>query len=187
MVQFAEEPTLTFGAQALLEKPNGEQAFQSQFGDYYVAGITLGGDSGAFLSVDMDTKTTKTTETLKVTVKVLFFKPKTWQTSMTQEKVDSSVEVTFFGYDTMKNIKADPKKLSLEAAGQQVLNYTEMADSLDDRIIERIADLGIKKGQKFTVGQYLELFSSGLVVQLQLAPFHTLMEYKRAVAAQPIG
>lgn len=184
MIQFAEEPELTFRARELLEKPNGEKEFQSQFGDYYVAGITLGGDSGAFLSVDMDTKVSTSTETIKATVKVLFFKPKSWQKSITQTEVDTSMNVTCFGYDTVKNKKADSKKLSLQIAMQEILDYTEMADSLDERITEIIAGLGVIKGQKFTVAQYAELFSSGVVVQLQLAPFHTLMEYKKAVAVQ---
>lgn len=186
-IEFAQEPELHYRAQELLQTEPGEEAFRERYGDYYVAAMTIGGDSGAFMSVDAGTKTTTDTVALTVTVKVLFFKAKSWSTSKTTTKVEHDLSFTFCGYDTLEGTSTTMKPgkpTPLDVAQTQVTHFVDLADSLETRTAQKLFELRIEDKHGLTMSQCEVVCRSGVVVQLLLAPFERLMGYKRAVAGR---
>jgi hypothetical protein len=178
MLHFAQEPELNAIAYNILSKADGEKQFRAIYGDYFIAGFILGADSGAFMSVDDATKQVRDTVALRTTVKVCFFKAKTWATSSTTTHVDHSLVVNFAGYDTMNDIKMSNPKISLADAQRRILDIMELADTLETRVAIKLKDLGIEPGRKFTLSESAHLCASGVVVQVLLLPFHTLRGYQ---------
>lgn len=185
MLHFAQEPELNAIAYNILSKADGEREFRAIYGDYFVAGFILGADSGAFMSVDDAVKRTTDTVALKTTVKVCFFKAKTWTTSSTTTHIEHNLVVNFAGYDTMNDIKISNPKISLADAQRGILNMVELADNLEMRVTIKLGDLGINPGRKFTLSESAHICTSGVVVQVLLLPFHTLRGYQYGLSLNP--
>lgn len=178
VIRFAQEPMLNATAYNLLSRPGGEDAFRALYGDYFISGFTLGGDSGAFMSVDDVTKQTTDTVTLKATVKVVFFKPKTYTTSTTKTHIDHSLKVTLSGYDTMEGFNIRDPKISLASAQQKIVKMVDLADDLEARVMEKLRVLGITSNRELTLSECTHLCGSGIVVGILLIPFRLLRGYQ---------
>lgn len=178
MIRFAQEPTLNATAYNLLSRPGGEDAFRALYGDYFISGFTLGGDSGAFMSVDDVTKQSTDTATLKATVKVVFFKPKTYTTSTTKTHIDHSLKVTLSGYDTMEGFNFRDPKTSLDSVQQKILKMVDLADDLEARVMQKLKVLGIASNRELTLSECTHLCDSGIVVGIILIPFRLLRGYQ---------
>ncbi|KAI0965327.1 hypothetical protein F4678DRAFT_467666 [Xylaria arbuscula] len=68
-VKFLRDPPLSYSARHLLTEAQGEELFRHKYGDYYVAGFTLGGEAGAFISVDSGSRDEVNTTSITVSVK----------------------------------------------------------------------------------------------------------------------
>lgn len=186
MVQLTQEPELNLVALGLLNQTNGEAAFRALYGDYFIAGFTLGGDSGAFLSVDETTKHTTDTVALKATVKVLFFKPKTVSASTTKIHDEHGIMVKILGYDTLNNYNMSNPRISLAEAQERISDMVEITDSMAERVTAKLKELNVEQERKLTLSECAHLCASGVVVQVLLLPFHTLRGYQQAMSAAAI-
>lgn len=177
------DPTLSNEARSLLKSSHGEHRFRTKFGDYYVAGYVLGGDAGAYVSTDQQSRDTKTTKSVTVKVKVLFFS-KSKTASCTGTTHDEEQECVFCGYDTIGDAQTagharnKAEILGMQASTQEYLGYVEQ---LPRRVMQELAKLGIVKQKQMSHTDCGKICSSGLVVQLTLMPFSTLRDYKIAL------
>lgn len=130
------------------------------------------------MSVDDATKRMTDTVALKTTVKVCFFKAKTWITSSTTTHIDHSLVVNLAGYDTLNDLKISNLNTSLGDAQQRIIDMVEWADTLETRVTVKLKDKGIEPGRKFTLSESAHICASGVVVQVLLLPFHTLRGYQ---------
>ena len=182
-VRFAKEPSLSAEARSLLRSPDGEQKFRTTFGDYYVAGYILGGDTGVYVSVSQSSRDTKTSTSITVTVKVLFFS-KSWTETSTETTHDESLECVFCGYDTMSaSQKADTAKNKEEYSNMRALTqaYLGYVEQLPRRVMQELKNLDIAKHKQLSEAHCSKICDSGLVVQLMLMPFSCLRDYKTAL------
>jgi hypothetical protein len=188
-VQLVAEPPLTLHAKLLLQSSleGGEAAFRAEYGDYYVAALRLGGDSGAFVSVDQSETTTIEKTTLTVTVKVLFFKASKTVSHTDIEKVQH-LAFRFAGYDTLDGVNAvvnapEVGRDALMRTQEKCASYLTKGTELAQRAIEKLEKLGLKAEQPLSIGECENICQSGLVVQLLLVPYTNLRGYRIAVAA----
>lgn len=180
MIQFARTPELNSSATITLRAADGEEKFRSQFGDYYLAGMILGGDSGTFLSVDEDHTTTTDTTSVKVTVKVLFWSKSATTTHVSTHSTETIV-VNLLGYDTLDHLNLHKTQIPAEKAVADIYHYNGLAENLETRVLERMRKLGIIEGKRISVDHCKDICEAGLVVQLLMMPYHTLMSYQKAL------
>jgi hypothetical protein len=80
-IRLAEEPALSNDAHDVLLK-GGVAAFQSAYGDYYVAGFKLGAESGICMSFSENDRSESESWSITITVKFLFMSAShTWSDS----------------------------------------------------------------------------------------------------------
>ncbi|KAK3897984.1 hypothetical protein C8A05DRAFT_38439 [Staphylotrichum tortipilum] len=152
---------LSRDAKQLLQS-RGPEAFQSKFGDFYVSGLGIGGDSGVCLS--MSSASDDEVEDLRVMaeVHVLFW---------TEE-----VEIA---HKHRGVADAD-----MEAARRQAVAFADKVDNMDGRIKQALQGLGIMDNADFDAQRGRELWRRGLVAELTLLPFSSLREVQQIVASR---
>lgn len=180
MIQFARIPELNASATTILRATDGEEKFRSQFGDYYVAGMILGGDSGTFLSVDEDQISTTDTTSVKVTVKVLFWSKSATKTHVSTHSTEK-IAVNLLGYDTLDHLNLHKTQIPAGNAVADICQYNGLAENLETRVVERMRKLGIIEGKRIPMDHCRDICEAGLVVQLLMMPYRTLMSYQKAV------
>lgn len=178
-VAFERQPLLTTEAIITIKYEGGITAFHERYGDYYVAGYRLGGDTGLMLSGSDSAR--KELEHLGVTlkVKVLFIeKSKTW----TKHSVTSSQAsaLTLSGYDTLDNqhwsLGVGEEGTSTEAVQQRAADVMSKSQTLEGRIQDGLDDMNIVDGQDLSFEDCDKLTKAGLGVELVLLPVTSLRQ-----------
>ena len=180
-VMINQTPPLSSAAVALLRATDGPRTFQKEYGDYYVCGYELGADAGATLSATSKSSKMDETLTLTVTVKVLFFEGSATVTTTTTE-MSSSASMSFSGYSTLHNdalsLQSNSPSVTEQGKLQRAAStYLERIGSLDHQAREELKRLGLVDGQILPLSYCTQICTSGLVVQLLLAPFARLNEF----------
>ncbi|KAK3389205.1 hypothetical protein B0H63DRAFT_445418 [Podospora didyma] len=177
--------TLPFSPEAvmLLRGRNGPARFRKLYGDYYVCGYELGGDAGACLSASSSSTSKAESLALTVTVKVLFVSASvTVKASSSSSTAESKLSLV--GYNSIgqksENITAvskgtgDEQQAQIkEAAGRYLASVAE----LPREVRKRMHKLKLRDGQALPLSAVTRICTSGLVVQLLLAPFARLNQY----------
>ncbi|TAQ87212.1 hypothetical protein B7494_g4481 [Chlorociboria aeruginascens] len=175
-VTLTRQPKLTNEAIITIKYHGGLPAFQQRYGDYYVAGYRLGGDTQMMLSGSNSSK--RELEKFGVTVKaeVLFVEASTTYTKDFEENGATS-ELSLIGYDTLDcdNWKCEKGSLALEMQ-TQAAKVIEKSQSLDVRISGKLNELGIEDGAYLSNETCRKLTEAGLVVELILLPVGTLRQ-----------
>ena len=153
------------------------------YGDYYVAAFNLGGDAGAFVSVDSDQTTEIDKTSITVALKSFFS-----QSSHTEEKINTShkehLDFAFAGYDTLDGLALTHRLgdgLALSTVQNACSSCLIKASELTARVSQAIENLGLEKSHLLPIADCGRICRSGLVVQLLLAPFSWLREYQVAI------
>ncbi|KAK5725410.1 hypothetical protein LTR15_003596 [Elasticomyces elasticus] len=174
----AEEPALSKDARDVLSK-GGFLAFQSAYGDYYVAGFSLGADSGICLSFSENDRSESESLRITVTVKFLFMSAShTWSDSSASALQNISMELN--GYDTLtgSNIKTSTHGPNgLQSLRQDAAQITARDTSIAARdVASRLQSLGVKDKGLLGMRDMPQLQASQLVVEVLLLPWTGISE-----------
>ena len=179
-VTFARQPRLTTEAIITLKYGGGLTSFHDHYGDYYVAGYKLGGDTGLMISGSNASK--KELEKFGITVKleVLFIEASTTHTN-DFETLASSNASKLVGYDTLdhqcwKSSELEDRgsaALSLREQAKEIINRSQI---LDLRVSEKLDELEVRDSDHLSLEDCRKLTGSGLVAELVLLPVETLRQ-----------
>ena len=155
------------------------EALTERFGDYYVGGYALGGDTGALASAaSADSQFYKR---LKIVLKIqiLFIKIYATLADETQSFHSALQSETFNGFDSLSNtyVSASAKQGSrpedaLAAAGK----LANLAQTLNDRVSEKIVQTGLYENEQLSDETCERVFKSGLVAEILLFPVAQLRD-----------
>lgn len=163
----------------MIKYDGGIEALTERFGDYYVGGYALGGDTGALASAaSVDSQFYKR---LKIVLKIqiLFFTIRKTIVDGEQKSHLAFQSESFSGYDSLSNtyVLATSKKGSRpEDALAAAENLADLAQNLVSRVDEKIVQTGLDKDEPLTQKDCERLFASGLVVELLLFPVAQLRD-----------
>ncbi|KAI5793209.1 hypothetical protein EDC01DRAFT_788151 [Geopyxis carbonaria] len=198
-------PKLNADAISLL-RDEGPVAFHQKFGNYYVAVLQTGGESGMMMTQDKSHSLETERLTITVTVKVLFTSHSVSWTKETRDEL-ASVSATIVGYDSVAGV--EPVLLSASATSSSVgadlrdglefertvNKHKENSESLGERLLEALGDIiKVDLSGKTVVGEeemvvteemLNKMMTRGLVTEVVLQPFSGLWEYRQALALGP--
>ncbi|KAK6200856.1 hypothetical protein LQW54_009439 [Pestalotiopsis sp. IQ-011] len=169
-VQMLSSPILCPEAQRILGCPPelkdiAVERFKRRFGDYYVAGLRLGGDSSVFVSVDEASKSSVETFKVKVNIRILFWTT-TIEHSHEERTASESLSFQFAAFDSLKQTH---ETLDGGQSFQQVKSlvqvYTELGNTLNQRITDLRGKLGLEKDKILQLSDIESICRSGLVAE----------------------
>ncbi|KAL2015525.1 hypothetical protein VTK56DRAFT_5342 [Thermocarpiscus australiensis] len=176
-LKLAVEPLLSDEAHSLLSK-DGIAAFEAAYGDYYVAGLTLGADCGICISFSQHDRSEAESWSITVTVRFLFMSAShTWSDARASTLND--VQMTTLGYDSLtgKNINLSTRG---EAGVQQLRTSAAELMTRSETIVEeveaRLQKLGLRDKSGLGISDLQSAQASQLVVGLILCPYTGLMQ-----------
>ena len=177
---FARQPRLSAESIITLKYDGGLPAFKARYGDYYVAGYRLGGDTALMISGSSAAKKELEKFSITVKVEVLFFEASTTHSEYRASATASS-SLRMVGYDTLEHRTwkaADVEGKSAGAASfrAQAAEVMVRSQSLDIRVMEKLNELGFQDEEHLSKEDCDELTKSGLVAELVLLPVSTLRE-----------
>ncbi|KAK6543513.1 hypothetical protein TWF694_000259 [Orbilia ellipsospora] len=176
-VILAGRPQLTKEAIWHLRHGGGLPSFKESYGDYYVAGFRIGGDSGLMVSKSSFSK--KVIERLSVQVEataLLVTVGKTYEKFFDSASSGSSFSISAFDTLDAMHTRASVDQ-SLDEIGKLWTTATGKTVKLAQRAEERMQEMGLSGGS--IMGQdevFGVLASSNLIVEILLLPIATLRE-----------
>ena len=176
---FRHQPSLTTEAIITIKYEGGITAFHERYGDYYVAGYRLGGDTGLLLSGSDSARTDLEQFGLTLKVRVLFVDT---STTYTKDSVSSShaSALSLTGYDTLDNQHCSLLKgqqgNSAEEVQQRGAEIMRKSQMLDARIQAKLDELNVMDGKVLSFEDCDRLTKAGLVVELVLLPVTSLRQ-----------
>lgn len=176
-----------------------------RYGDYYLAGYRLGGDTGILMSASGHSKEVIEQYKVKATVTVLFISAsKTWEKDF--RTFSAGRQVKLLGYDTIDSMtwkrqtaagddvkEVRKQRLLKEAIAWEAFNPQADGDTLradadaimirSENLLERVIGIlerhGYKNGESLTFVQCEQLVKEGIVVELLLEPMSRLRDVVR--------
>lgn len=177
---------LSTASKQLLET-GGLDAFTQKYGDYYVGGLTLGGDSGVLLTYEV--LDSSNVSYLKIEAEATFL---CWTstTTLAEESINEQHASMRFGitaFDTLDQRFVNlPNTLTLEQTRRLASEYGRLTEDLPARVLTKLEGLKwlINPMGKATTPNFLGyeevglIVESGLVVRILLLPFKKLREVR---------
>ncbi|KAJ9637673.1 hypothetical protein H2199_007163 [Coniosporium tulheliwenetii] len=176
-LSFQKTPTLSVSALQTLET-GGLAAFQETYGDYYVAGVNIGADSGVLVSQSLNTSLKTESYSVTVSVKVIFFTVShTWTHDEREDLRDSKFTVT--GFSTLQDTHVELS--SVEGAStftmrEAALRFAKINNSLDVIVDRALEKYGLTGSRVIDLGTFGEICASGLAVELVVLPYTSLRQ-----------
>ncbi|KAJ9660736.1 hypothetical protein H2201_006815 [Coniosporium apollinis] len=176
-LSFQKTPTLSVSALQTLET-GGLAAFQETYGDYYVAGVNIGADSGVLVSQSLDTSLKTESYSVTVSVKVIFFTVShTWTHDEREDLRDFKFTVT--GFSTLQDTHVELS--SVEGAStftmrEAALRFAKINNSLDVIVDRALEKYGLTGSRVIDLGTFGEICASGLAVELVVLPYTSLRQ-----------
>lgn len=163
-----------------LKYDGGYPAFTEIYGDYFVWGYRIGGDTGFMLSSSSFSNKKVETYGIKATLEVLLVSvSKEWTKDV--QSFSAGKAMKLLGYDTLSD-----KRWAVTTAGdgiQQLVDQGEKiiasSQSLYERTLEILSVHNIDEGDDLTHEQCDFLTESGLAVELILLPMSALRDVAR--------
>lgn len=179
-VELERPPRLTSEAIITIKYGGGYKAFCEKYGDYYLAGYRIGGDTGLLIS--SSSFRTKKVETygVTVTVEVLFIEAsKTWTKDFYDFSAGRSLKL--LGYDTVDGVnwKSTTEGSGVDAVRSDALSIMKNAQCILNRVEDTLDRLGLKDQQDLTTAQCDALTQAGVVVELILLPISSIRDVVR--------
>ncbi|KAK4221371.1 hypothetical protein QBC38DRAFT_377261 [Podospora fimiseda] len=176
-VELECQPRLTNQAIITVKYNGGVPALEERYGDYYVAGYKLGGDTAMLLSSSSYATKEKEVYGVTLTVEVLFFEAsKHWEKDFNTFASGSSLKL--MGYDTLEGKNWNEASSGRgEAAARLFQKSKEIALStqcMGERLSQILDEMGLHNGDELTMEQCDALTKKGIVVELVLMPIRTL-------------
>lgn len=194
------QPRLSKEAIIEIKYGGGYEGLCDRYGDYYLAGYRLGGDTGILMSASKHSKERIDKWAVKATVTVLFISAsKTWEKDF--RTFSQGRQVKLLGYDTIDSMTwkrasasgDDEQALLREALAWEAYNPGTDSDTLradadaimtrSENLLERVGAVldrhGYRNGESLTFVQCEELVQEGIVVELLLEPMSRLRDVVR--------
>lgn len=177
-VELSTQPRLTNKAIRMIKHDGGVEALETEYGDYYVAGYRLGGDTAMLISSSSHSTRDKEVYGVTLSAEVLFFEASThWEKDLNTFTSGSSLKL--LGYDTLDNKtwneastgSSQNSCAALYDANKQIGLRTQC---LGERLSDILDGMGLVNGQQLTIAQCDELAKRGVVVELVLLPIRTV-------------
>ena len=153
--------------------------FLALYGDYYVAGLELGGDVGVCFSLASDATFRETEVSVSVTAHALFWDATAEHTERETESQQHS-DFTFSAYNTLTQ-EFEQKHCSRPEERGSVLSsagvYLGQIESLRSEVDRAVDKYGLQHGHKVSWSRVMEVCTSGLVSHVVLLPYSKLPEY----------
>jgi hypothetical protein len=176
-IRLCEEPALSNVAHDVLSK-GGVPAFQSTYGDYYVAGFKLGAESGICMSFSENDRSESESWSITITVKFLFMSAShTWSDSRASTLQNISMELN--GYDTLtgSNIRTStPGPEGLQSLRKDAAQLTARNTSIAGDVASRLQTLGMEDKGLLGMRDLPQVQASQLVVEVILLPWTGISE-----------
>jgi hypothetical protein len=179
-IQLLRSPKLRTEAIIMIECGGGYSRFCEHYGDYYLAGYRIGGETGILISTTSFSSRTDETYGITATLEVLFFdKNKTWIKDL--HEYDSGQSVKLLGYDTLQgqNWNISSAGDGVQVFKEQTLHVLGRSQSILDRVVAAMDENGASGQTSLTDEQCDRLAEAGLVVELMLSPISSLREVRR--------
>lgn len=166
---------------AMLKYGGGYKAFTEKYGDYFVWGYRLGGDTG--LMVSSSSFSTKKVESysIKATVEVLFVEEShTWTKDF--HSFDAGKSMKVLGYDTLSNRSwsvPNPEHDSINALLGQTADIVLNSQNVLERVLKLLEEQKMTDGDSLSNEQCDYLTSNGVVVELVLLPMSAMRDVAR--------
>ncbi|KAJ5150901.1 uncharacterized protein N7482_010153 [Penicillium canariense] len=192
-IEFQSQPRLTLEAIKEIKYGGGFEGLCQRYGDYYLAGYRLGGDTGILMSASGQSRTEIEKYGITATVTVLLISASEhWEKEF--QSFRSGRQVRLLGYDTLdnkhwQNFSAagdDIKEVDAWACGgsavdsNSLLADTNAIMTRSENILERVSEVlerhGYRNGESLTYVQCEELVQEGIVVELLLQPMSRLRD-----------
>lgn len=192
-IEFHSQPRLTVEAIREIKYGGGYDGLCQRYGDYYLAGYRLGGDTAILMSASGQSRTEIDKYNITATVSVLFVSAsKSWEKDF--ESFRSGRQTRLIGYDTLdnknwRNFSAagdDVEEMEAWARGSSAVDANSLradaealmtrSESLLERVSEVLERHGYRNGQSLTYVQCEELVREGIVVELLLQPMSRLRD-----------
>ncbi|KAF4333583.1 hypothetical protein FBEOM_12597 [Fusarium beomiforme] len=181
VVELERNPRLCHEALVMLKYGGGYRAFTNKYGDYFIWGYRLGGDTGIMISSSAFDKKTVEKYGIELTVEVLLIEGnKKWTKDF--HTFSAGKKMRLLGYDTLSNVNWN---VTMEALGdiEQLANQAEdiilQSQNLLERSIKILEEHGMSNGDHLTNEQCDFLTSSGIAVELVLLPMTALRDVAR--------
>lgn len=170
---------MTADAIKVLKYGGGYPSFCQLYGDYYLTGYRIGGETGILISASSFSSKKVETFGIKVTLEILFFEAsKTW----TQEfhEFNSGRSLKMLGYDTLegKNWNSSISGSGVDIFRSEILSLVSRSQSILNRVEAALDGLEMFDGTELTNEQCDRLAAAGLVVELLLQPMQSLRDVK---------
>ncbi|KAL9613295.1 MAG: hypothetical protein Q9167_002162 [Letrouitia subvulpina] len=173
-------PPFTEFARCTLEHQNGDDLFRAAFGDYFVAGLILGGITGTFMtaaSPEPEVTSGETEAGLLYT-----YTCKRWTGEALDICAANGMHYQFMGYDSL-NAKHDGTAVTgrLHIRAMTAMKDTFVANGihLPARVIGKLQEQGISEESEHLKHKHCQrIAKSGLVVELLMMPYTLLNEYR---------
>jgi hypothetical protein len=180
-VQLERNPRLCHEAIATLKYGGGYEAFTEKYGDYFVWGYRMGGDTGVMISSASFSEKKVESWGIEAKVEVLFVEVShTWTKDFHSFAAGKSMKV--LGYDTLSNRNWNVKTAEdgsintlLEQTGQIILN----SQNILERVLNLLDEQGMADGDSLSNEQCDFLTSNGAVVELVLLPMTAMRDVAR--------
>lgn len=195
-IEFQSQPRLTMEAIREIKYGGGYEGLCRRYGDYYVSGYRLGGDTGILMSASGGSRTKIEKYGITVTLTVFFVSAsKHWEKEF--QSFRSGRQVRLLGYDTLENknwrnfsaVGDDVKEMEAWAFGGSAMDANSLRADTDaimtrsENLLERVGEVmekhGYRNGQSLTFAQCEGLVEEGIVVELLLQPMSRLRDVIR--------
>ena len=155
----------------------GYAAFCERYGDYYLAGYRIGGETGLLIS--SSSFRTKKVEKFGVTVTLeVLFVPvsKTWTKDF--EEFGAGRSLKLLGYDTLDGINWSRKSegSGVDTLRSDTLTIIERSQCIFNRVEETLDRFELRDGQDLTGANCDALIQAGVVVELILLPMASIRD-----------
>ncbi|KAF2151441.1 hypothetical protein K461DRAFT_295497 [Myriangium duriaei CBS 260.36] len=179
-VQLQRNPRLSHQAMAKLKYDGGYEAFTETYGDYFVWGYRIGGDTGLMLSSSSFSNKKVESYGITATVEVLFVEvSKTWTKDIHSFSAGKSMRL--LGYDTLtdQTWNVTTAENGIRALADRAEHIILRSQSVLERTLEALEKQNMADGDEISNEQCDFLTGNGLVVELVLLPMSALRDVAR--------
>jgi hypothetical protein len=180
-IQLERNPRLCHEAIATLKYGCGYEAFTEKYGDYFLWGYRIGGDTGVMISSASFSEKKVESWGIEAKAEVLLVEVShTWTKDFHSFAAGKSMKI--LGYDTLSNRNWNVKTAEdgsintlLEQTGEIVLN----SQNILERVLSFLQEHGMADGDSLSNEQCDFLTSNGAVVELLLLPMTAMRDVAR--------
>lgn len=164
----------------MLKYGGGYELFAEKYGDYFVWGYRLGGDTGLMLSSSSFTSKKVEKYGIKATLEVLFIETeKNWTKDFHSFEAGKSLRL--LGYDTLgdRNWNVNTSESGISALSEQAEEATRESQNILERVWQMLEAQGLKDGDELSHEQCEFLTGNGIAVELVLLPMSSMRDVAR--------